>query len=299
MIDFGRLMTAMATPFTEDGRLDGAGLQRLVDHLITTGTTAIVAAGTTGESPVLSHAEKLRLFELTLRYADGRVPVLAGTGTNATEDSIQLSREAEKLGVQGLLLVSPYYNKPTQEGLYAHFTAIAKAVSLPIMVYNIPSRCGVNIEVNTLLRLAQVPNIVAIKEASGNMNQIMEIAAFKPDDVFLYSGDDKLILPVLAVGGYGVVSVASHLVGTEITQLMEAYLCGDVTLAAKWSARLLPLFEALFHSSSPAPLKSGLRDLGLPAGGVRLPLVEAPEAVQLEVRQQLEILGKQPSGLLT
>lgn len=297
-MDFGRLITAMVTPFTDDGRLDETGLQRLVDHLIAMGTTALVVAGTTGESPVLSHEEKLRLFELTLHFADGRVPVIAGTGTNSTGDSIQLSEEAAQLGVQGLLLVAPYYNKPSQEGLYAHFSAVAKAVSLPIMIYNIPGRCGVNIEVNTLLRLVQVPNIIAIKEASGNMTQIMELAAFKPDDVFLYSGDDKLTLPVLSVGGYGVVSVASHLVGQEMTRLIHAHLAGEVAVAAEWSARLLPLFEALFHSSSPAPLKSALRDLGLPGGGVRLPLVEAPEAVQLEVRQQLEILGKLPRGPL-
>ncbi|SFU75915.1 4-hydroxy-tetrahydrodipicolinate synthase [Alicyclobacillus macrosporangiidus] len=291
-MDFGRLVTAMATPFHSDGSLDESGLKSLVDHLIATGTTAIVACGTTGESPTLSHEEKLKVFEWTLRAADGRVPVIAGTGSNSTAGSIALSREAQALGVDGLLLVSPYYNRPTQEGLYAHFSAIAEAVDLPVMVYNIPSRTGVNIEVDTMLRLAQVPNITSVKEASGDFSHILRLAAEKPDDLILYSGDDKFTLPMMAVGGYGVVSVASHVVGPEMRAMIDAFVAGDTATARDWANRLLPVFEALFRVTSPAPLKAALRMLGLPGGGLRLPLVEAPASVVEELRRELNRLGK-------
>jgi 4-hydroxy-tetrahydrodipicolinate synthase len=291
-VDFGRLVTAMATPFHSDGSLDESGLKSLVDHLIATGTTAIVACGTTGESPTLSHEEKLKVFEWTLRAADGRVPVIAGTGSNSTAGSIALSREAQALGVDGLLLVSPYYNRPTQEGLYAHFSAIAEAVDLPVMVYNIPSRTGVNIEVDTMLRLAQVPNITSVKEASGDFSHILRLAAEKPDDLILYSGDDKFTLPMMAVGGYGVVSVASHVVGPEMRAMIDAFVAGDTATARDWANRLLPVFEALFRVTSPAPLKAALRMLGLPGGGLRLPLVEAPASVVEELRRELNRLGK-------
>jgi 4-hydroxy-tetrahydrodipicolinate synthase len=295
-VDFGRIVTAMATPFTSDGQLDIAGLERLIDHLIDTGTTCILAAGTTGESPTLTHAEKLRLFEHTVRHVAGRVPVMAGTGGNDTAASIELSREAERLGVDGLLLVTPYYNKPSQEGLYRHFAAIAEAVSLPIMLYNVPGRTAVNIDVGTVLRLAEIPNIVALKEASGNFAQIVEIAASKPDDFLLYSGDDKFTLPIMALGGYGVVSVASHLVGLEIREMIDALLAGDIRRASMWSGRLLPIFEALFRTTSPSPLKAALEMMGLPSGGVRLPLVPADDAVVAELRRELQRLGKLPEG---
>lgn len=295
-MDFGRLATAMATPFDQTGALDEAGVKGLVNHLIDTGTTAIVAAGTTGESPTLSHEEKLRLFALTLAAADNRVPVIAGTGSNDTKSSVTLSQEAEKLGVQGLLLVSPYYNRPSQDGLYEHFRTIAQSVNIPVMLYNVPGRTGVNIDTDTILRLAELPNVVAVKEASGNMNQILRIAAEKPDEFFLYSGDDKLTLPMMAVGAYGVVSVAAHLVGLEMTRMMDAFVAGDIRAASMWQGRLLPIFEALFASSSPSPLKAGLLHMGLPGGRLRLPLVEAPEGVTSEVLRQLNRLGKLASN---
>jgi 4-hydroxy-tetrahydrodipicolinate synthase len=291
-VDFGRLITAMATAFDDAGELDEIGIKGLVNHLIDNGTTSIVAAGTTGESPTLSHQEKLRLFEWTLEGADNRVPVIAGTGSNDTESSVKLSKEAEKLGVQGLLLVAPYYNRPSQEGLYAHFRSIADAVTIPVMLYNVPSRTGVNIDTDTILRLAELPNVVAVKEASGNMNQILRIAAEKPDELFLYSGDDKLTLPMMAVGAYGVVSVAAHLVGQEMVRMMDAFAEGDLRSAAMWQGRLLPIFEALFASSSPSPLKAALRHLGLSGGKLRLPLVEAPADVVDELLRQLTRLGK-------
>lgn len=291
-MDYGRLVTAMATPLTPSGDLDEKGVHRLVEHLIQTGTTAIVAAGTTGESPTLSHEEKLRLYELTLQAADGRVPVIAGTGGNNTREAQSLSKEAEALGVHGLLLVAPYYNRPTQEGLIAHFEAIAEVVTTPIMLYNVPGRTGVNIDADTVLRLAEVPHIVAVKEASGNMNQIMDIAARKTDDFLLYSGDDKLTIPMMAVGAYGVVSVASHVVGPEMTEMIRSFATGDTRAAARWSGRLLPVFEGLFKSSSPGPLKAALAMMGIPAGPLRLPLVAPKDSVVEELKLELQRLGK-------
>lgn len=291
-MEFGRLITAMVTPFDANGEIDDAALKRVINHLIATGTTAIVVSGTTGESPTLSHDEKLQLFERTMAYVDGRVPVIAGTGSNNTRDSIQLSKEAEALGVNGLLLVAPYYNRPTQEGLYAHFATIADALDLPIMLYNVPARTSVNMSPQTTLRLAEIPHVFAVKEASGDFSQITQLAAEKPDDFLLYSGDDKFTLPMMALGAYGVVSVASHVVGVEMTKMMDAFLDGDHVTAATWSGRLLPIFEGLFASSSPGPVKAALHAIGVPAGSVRLPLVPAPTQVVERLERELERLGK-------
>ncbi len=291
-MDFGSLVTAMATPFTADGQLDVDGVYTLVNHLIETGTTAIVAAGTTGESPTLSHDEKLTLFRETIAAAAGRVPVIAGTGSNNTAETVKLSQEAEELGVNGLLLVCPYYNKPSQEGLLRHFQTVARAVSLPIMLYNIPGRTSINLDVTTVLELAKEPNIVALKESSWNFQYVLDVAARKPDDFQLYSGDDKLTLPILAVGGRGVVSVAAHVVGQEMAEMIAAFERGDHQSSADWNARLLPIFDALFVTTSPSPLKAALAALGLPAGPVRLPLVPAPESVVSLVQSELKRLGK-------
>ncbi|WAH35352.1 4-hydroxy-tetrahydrodipicolinate synthase [Alicyclobacillus dauci] len=291
-MDFGSLLTAMVTPFDELGNVDEVALKGLVDHLIATGTTSIVACGTTGESPTLDHDEKLRVFEMTLRAADGRIPVIAGTGTNATRESIEFSREAEKLGVHGLLVVTPYYNRPSQDGLYAHFASVAEAVSLPVMLYNVPGRTSVNLDVDTVLRLAQVPNIFALKEASGNFTQILHIAAEKPDDFLFYSGDDKFTLPMLSLGAAGVVSVASHVVGSEIRKMMDLFWQGQTTEAAVLSARLLPVFEAMFMAPSPAPVKAATALLGHSVGSVRLPLLPVSETFQDHLRELLSRLGK-------
>lgn len=291
-MDFGRLITAMITPFTETGEIDDTRLTSMVNHLIETGTTAIVACGTTGESPTLTHAEKLHVFAQTLKAVDGRIPVIAGTGGNDTKESERLSKEAESLGVQGLLLVAPYYNRPSQEGLVAHFSKIANAVDVPIMLYNIPGRCGVNIDVDTILRLAEVPNIFAVKEASGDFVHISRLAAKKPDDFLLYSGDDKFTLPIMALGGYGIVSVAAHLVGEEMSQMIQAFVDGNVQYAMRWNQRLLGLFESLFTYSSPSPLKAALRLLGYEMGSVRLPLVEAPSHIIGQISNELYKLGK-------
>jgi 4-hydroxy-tetrahydrodipicolinate synthase len=291
-MDFGSLVTAMATPFTPDGALDVAGVHKLVDHLIETGTTAIVAAGTTGESPTLTHEEKLTLFRAVVERSNGRVPVLAGTGSNNTAETVLLSKEAVETGVDGLLLVTPYYNKPSQAGLVKHFETVAAAVDLPIMLYNIPGRTSINLDVPSVMHLAQVTNIVALKESSWNFAYVLDVAARKPDDFWLYSGDDKLTLPILSVGGRGVVSVASHVVGPEMAEMIAAFQRGDHAAAAAWNARLLPVFDALFATTSPAPLKAALKAMDLPAGQVRLPLVDAPESVAQLVTGELQRLGK-------
>ncbi|MBX6394311.1 MAG: 4-hydroxy-tetrahydrodipicolinate synthase [Alicyclobacillaceae bacterium] len=290
-VDFGRLLTAMATPFQEDGRLDPEGVDRLVDRLLDTGTTGIVVAGTTGESPTLTHDEKLELFERVVKRAKGRAAVIAGTGTNDTRSTVQLTREAEELGVDGIMVVCPYYNKPSQEGLYHHFRTVAEATRLPVMVYNVPGRTGVNLTASTTLRLAEIDNITCVKEASGDLVQISQIIQGAPEGFRLYSGDDKLFLPTLAVGGYGVVSVASHLVGREMTQMIEAFFDGRVAEAAALHRKLLPLFEGLFWTSSPVLLKAGLKMIGCPVGPVRPPLVDAPEALLRQFRSLLEDLA--------
>lgn len=287
-MNFGRLITAMATPFEDDGeQIDRHRLSILIEHLLSSGTTTIIVAGTTGESPTLSHQEKLTLLEWTMEIVNHRVPVMLGAGTNDTKSSVALAREAESMGADGVLLVAPYYNRPNQEGLYAHFATIADAIQIPIMLYNVPTRTSSNIEPDTVLKLAQIPHVFALKEATSDMSQILRIAADKPDDFYLYSGDDKLTLPILSVGGYGVVSVASHLVGREMTQMIEAYVAGNIQEAARWSGMLLSLFEALFMSTSPGPLKWSLEAIGVLVGSTRLPVTMPPAQVCERLRKEL------------
>lgn len=240
----------------------------------------------------MSHDEKLQIIEKALRFVNGRVPVIAGTGGNNTAETIRFSQEVEALGVDGLLVVSPYYNKPTQDGLYAHFTAVARAVSCPIILYNIPGRTAVNIEVETMLRLFKEPNIVGVKESSGDFGFITKLLAAKPDGITIWSGDDKFTLPMMSLGAYGVVSVASHVVGEEMSQMIEAYVNGEVGAATDWHNRLMPVFEGLFRVSNPAPVKAALSMLNLTTPTVRLPLLPAPEFVVDEVREALTVLGK-------
>ncbi|OEG00493.1 4-hydroxy-tetrahydrodipicolinate synthase [Vulcanibacillus modesticaldus] len=273
MLDFGRLVTAMVTPFNQDQEIDLKETKKLVDHLIATGTEAIVVAGTTGESPTLTKDEKLLLFEKVLEFANGRAKVIAGTGTNNTKTSIELTKAAEQIGVDGVMLVAPYYNKPSQEGLYNHFKAIAAETKLPIMIYNIPGRTGVNIQAKTLIELSKIDNIVSVKEASGDLTQMGEIIKNTADDFYLYSGDDKLTLPVLSIGGYGIVSVASHLVGDQMKDMINSYLKGNNSLAASIHLDLLEFFEAIFVAPNPAPIKYLLNNNGFNVGSVRLPLV--------------------------
>jgi 4-hydroxy-tetrahydrodipicolinate synthase len=273
MMNFGQVLTAMVTPFDQNGEVDFNATRILVDYLIENGTDGIVVAGTTGESPTLTTEEKVALFKLVVDAVNGRVPVIAGTGSNNTRASISLTKLAEETGVDGIMLVAPYYNKPSQEGMYQHFKAIAESTPLPIMLYNIPGRSVVNLSVETIVRLSQIPNIVALKEASGNLDAMADIISQAPSDFTLYSGDDGLALPVLAIGGAGVVSVASHVIGNEIQEMINHFKNGNVQDAASAHRRLLPIMKALFTAPNPAPVKAALNMNGVNVGGLRLPLL--------------------------
>ena len=281
----------MVTPFNERGEVDEQRTRQLVDHLINTGTEGLVVAGTTGESPVLSEKEKLALFETVLEAVAGRVPVLVGTGSNNTEGSVALTQKVESLGVAGALLVTPYYSKPSQAGMYEHFKTIAQSVHMPIMLYNVPGRTAANLSADTVVKLATIDNIVSIKEASGNLDQMAEIIERTPDDFILYSGDDGLTLPILSIGGYGVVSVASHVVGPQMSELIHAFKNGLSDKAAQLHRRLLPIMRQLFAQPSPVPVKSLLNQLGVKVGDVRLPLVPMTEAEQEELQQVYQQLS--------
>jgi 4-hydroxy-tetrahydrodipicolinate synthase len=272
---FGRLLTAMATPFDANGSLDLDQAKRLAAALFDSGTEGLVVSGTTGESPTLSNREKLALYEATLEVARPRgAAIIAGTTTYNTAESIEMSREAAHLGVDGILGTVPYYNNPPQEGLFQHFSAIARAVDLPMILYNIPARSPRNMETATTLRLGrEVSNIVGVKEASANFKQIGEIIRDAPDGFRVWSGNDADILTIMALGGYGVVSVAAHLVGRQISALMSAFVAGQNAKAAKIHHSLMPLVDALFVTSSPIPLKYALNTVGMRVGNARLPLV--------------------------
>jgi 4-hydroxy-tetrahydrodipicolinate synthase len=277
MIHIGRVSTAMVTPFDKNGHIDFAKTTQLVNYLIENGTDSLVVAGTTGESPTLSKEEKLALFDHVVKITNNRIPVIAGTGSNNTYESIELTKKAEQLGVDAIMAVAPYYNKPNQEGLYQHFKAIAEVTSLPLMVYNIPGRSAVNILPETIIRLSKIANIVAVKEASGDLNAMTQIIANTDDDFVLYSGDDGLTLPALSIGGAGVVSVASHVIGNEMQEMVKAFLDGEIAKAAKMHQHLLPLMQGLFAAPNPAPVKTALQVTGLAVGSVRLPLVGLTE----------------------
>jgi len=274
-MNWGPVITAMATPFREDGAVDYDRAGELARRLVDTGSTGIVVAGTTGESPTLTDGEKLQLLRVVREAVAGRAAVLAGTGTYDTAHSVHLSREAQRAGADGLLVVVPYYNRPTQEGLYRHFKTVAESTDLPVLMYNIPSRTGTNMLPETVARLSEVRNIAGIKEASGSLDQVSEIRRRTPERFLIYSGDDSLTLPYLSVGAVGIVSVASHLVGREIAEMIAHFQAGRVEEARRIHLRLFPLFRALFVAPNPVPLKAALEMAGFPVGKPRLPLVEA------------------------
>ena len=275
MAGFGQVITAMVTPMDRALAVDYDRAAALAKRLVDAGSDGLVVSGTTGEAPTLTDDEKIRLFR-TVREAVGpRAKVIAGTGTYDTAHSIHLTREAERAGCDGVLLVNPYYNKPSQEGLYRHFKAVAESTSLPVMLYNIQGRTSVNCEPATIARLAEVPNIVAVKEASGSLDQMSQIRKLTRPEFLLYSGDDSLTLPLLAVGGTGVVSVASHLAGREIKAMIQAFQAGDIRQAQTLHFRLWPLFKVLFITTNPVPVKAALALSGFDVGGLRLPLVDA------------------------
>jgi 4-hydroxy-tetrahydrodipicolinate synthase len=264
----------MATPFDAAGRVDYPRARQLAEALVASGSEGLVVAGTTGESPTLTHDEKLRLFGEIREAVGGRAAVIAGTCNYSTAESIELSREAAEIGVTGILGTVPYYNKPSQDGLYAHFKAIAEAVPVPMILYNVPSRTVTDMRPETVVRLSEIDSIVGVKEASANLDAIGQIIEDTSPEFRVWSGNDADTLPILAIGGYGVISVTAHLVGRQITAMIERYLAGDVAAAATIHRRLMPLARACFVTTSPSPLKYALGRVGFPVGGVRLPLVD-------------------------
>ncbi|MEW6142150.1 MAG: 4-hydroxy-tetrahydrodipicolinate synthase [Chloroflexota bacterium] len=277
MAEIGRLLTAMVTPFDSEGKVDYEQAKRLAVALIKSGSDGLVVSGTTGESPTLTHDEKLRLFSEVKSAAGKTATVIAGTGSNDTAQSIRFTREAEETGVDAALLVVPYYNRPTQDGLYLHFKSIADATKLPCILYNVPGRTVTNLAPETVVKLSQVPNIVGVKEASANLDQIAKIIDGVRKDFLVWSGNDADTLPVMAVGGYGVVAVASHLVGNQIKKMVNLVVAGKITEAADIHRKLLPLVNALFVIPNPMPVKYALNVVGFNVGKPRLPLTEPDE----------------------
>ena len=286
-MDFGKVLTAMVTPFNEENQLDLERVTTLVEHLIANGTEGLVVAGTTGETPTLTHDEKIKLIDHVVKVVNKRIPVIAGTGTNDTPVSVELTQEVETLGVDAIMLVNPAYNKPNQRGLYQHFKMIAESTNLPIMLYNIPGRTAVNMTAETTIALSEIDNIVSIKEASGDIHQISKIIENTPDDFSVYCGDDGMTLPLMSIGANGIVSVASHIIGKEINEMVQTFLSGDVRKAAKLHRTLLPTMEAMFIAPSPSPVKAALNMSGIEVGNVRMPLVEIDESEEKFIKNIL------------
>ncbi|XQQ06625.1 MAG: 4-hydroxy-tetrahydrodipicolinate synthase [Leptolyngbya sp. IPPAS B-1204] len=290
-------MTAMITPFREDGSVNYEVAESLAVHLAQHGTDTLVVCGTTGESPTLSWDEEYQLFQVVQRAVAGQAKVVAGTGSNSTTEAISATQKADKLGLDGTLQVVPYYNKPPQEGLYRHFRAIAEASpDLPMILYNVPGRTSQNLLPETVSRLAEISNIVAVKEASGNLDQVSQIRRSTPAEFSIYSGDDSLTLPMLAVGAQGVISVASHLVGKALQQMIAAFEQGQVQTAIQIHLQLFPLFKALFQTTNPIPVKAALRLQGWPVGTTRLPLADNSPSLQQVLETTMTELGLLEAG---
>ncbi|WP_392388600.1 MULTISPECIES: 4-hydroxy-tetrahydrodipicolinate synthase [Gracilibacillus] len=289
-MNFGNVLTAMVTPFQSNGEIDYGKTESLVNHLIYNGTDAIVVAGTTGESPTLSKEEKLELLRFVVKITHKRIPVIAGTGSNNTYESIEMTKKAETIGADAVMLVAPYYNKPSQEGLYQHFKVIAESTSLPVMLYNIPGRTGVNVEPETIIALSQIENIVAVKEASGSLDAMTTIIRDTDANFSLYTGDDALTLPAVAIGANGVVSVSSHIIGNEMQTMVAAAQSGQIEKAQALHQYLLPVMQAMFMAPSPTPVKAALQLQGIDVGSVRLPLVPLNDEQQQILGQQLHFL---------
>ncbi|MGD7008357.1 4-hydroxy-tetrahydrodipicolinate synthase [Metabacillus sp. 84] len=292
MARFGRVSTAMVTPFDFAGNIDFKKTSQLIEYLIANGTDSIVVGGTTGESPTLTFEEKAALFSHTVKEANGRIPVIAGTGSNDTRASVELTKKAEEAGADAVMLVAPYYNKPSQEGMYQHFKAIAASTKLPVMIYSVPGRTAVKMTAETIIRLSEISNIVAVKEASGDLELIAEVIENTSDDFDVYSGDDSLTLPVMAIGGTGIVSVASHVIGNEMQKMIEAYALGNVKEAGAIHRRILPVMNEMFAAPSPAPVKTALQLAGIDTGSVRLPLLPLSEAERTRLMGVMASLQK-------
>jgi 4-hydroxy-tetrahydrodipicolinate synthase len=282
----------MVTPFTADGAVDYGVAEQLAAHLVAHGTDAVVVCGTTGESPTLTRDEEFQLFQTVKQAVVGKAKVVVGTGSNSTSEAIAATQKASQMGMDGTLQVVPYYNKPPQEGLYQHFRAIAEAnPDLPVMLYNIPGRTGQNLLPETIAQLAEIPNIVAVKEASGSMDQVSQIRRLTSADFNIYSGDDSLTLPLLALGGQGVVSVASHLVGDQLQAMIQAFDQGQLQDATKIHLSLFPLFKALFVTTNPIPVKAALGLQGWNVGSTRLPLSQPSDQVLKTLQSVMKDMG--------
>jgi len=288
---FGNMLTAMITPFDKDLKLNINAAEKVVDHLISTGTEAIVVAGTTGESPTLTHDEEFTLFKEALKMAQGKIKIIAGTGSNSTETAVASTKEAQEIGVDGAMIVVPYYNKPSQEGMYQHFKKIADNTDMPLIIYNIPGRTGVNMEPSTVARLAEVKNYIAVKEASGNIDQVAKIREITPSDFIIYSGDDNMTLPIMEKGGAGVISVASHVAGLMIKEMIDKYIEGNTDEAKIIDKKLADLFKVLFITTNPTPVKAAMNILGFDAGKPRLPLIDATDEEKEKIKKTMKELG--------
>lgn len=291
-MNFGRMLTAMVTPFDENLEVNYDMAAKLAEYLLEQGNDGIVVNGTTGESPTLNDDEKVQMFRTVKQTVGEKAVVIAGTGSNDTHHSIELTQKAAECGVDGIMLVVPYYSKPSQEGLYQHFKTVAAATDLPIILYNIPGRCGTNLAPETVVRLANdVPNIVAIKEASGNLDQIARLKTMCPADFAIYSGDDSLTLPILSIGGAGIISVVAHVAGKDLRKMVDAYFAGNVAEAQEINMKLYDIFKTMFITSNPVPVKYALNRIGINVGGVRLPLFEANDAEKAKIDASLSNLG--------
>ena len=284
----GRLLTAMVTPFSGEGAVDYEQAKKLALALLNSGSEGLVVVGTTGESPTLTREEELRLFSEVKSAIGQRGAVIAGTGSNNTAEALETTKEAERIGVDACLLVVPYYNKPTQEGLYQHFRTIAQSTSLPCILYNVPSRTVTSLSAETIIKLSHIDNIIGVKEASGNLDQVSKIINDAKAGFLVWSGNDSDTLPILALGGYGVISVASHLVGNQIRGMIDSIISGKVDEAASTHRRLLPLVNALFIVSNPIPIKYALNYIGFNVGKPRLPLTELDEKSAAVIRETLK-----------
>ncbi|MFD1037930.1 4-hydroxy-tetrahydrodipicolinate synthase [Virgibacillus byunsanensis] len=288
-MNFGSILTAMVTPFDAAGNIDFEQTTNLIEYLLENGTEGLVVAGTTGESPTLTKEEKISLFKHVVKVVNRRIPVIAGTGSNNTATSISLTKEAEACGIDAVMLVVPYYNKPNQRGLFEHFATIAKETKLPIMLYNVPGRSAIKMSGETIISLSEIENIVSVKEASGDLGQAADIIERTSSDFTVYCGDDETTLPMLAIGADGVVSVTSHIIGNEMQTMVQSYFSGRVKEAASHHRKLLPIMNGIFTSPSPVPVKTALRMKGIDVGGVRLPLVPLTEQEEKVLQQLIEL----------
>lgn len=290
VVDFGNVMTAMVTPFKEDGSVNYEVAEKLAAHLVENGTDTLIICGTTGESPSMTWDEEYQLFKCVLQAVSGKAKVIAGCGSNSTKEAMAATQQAAKIGVHGSLQVVPYYNKPPQAGIYRHMKAIAEAApELPLLLYNVPGRTGQNLQPQTVSRLAEIDNIIGIKESTGNIDQASEMRRLTPQEFQIYSGDDYMTLPLLSIGARGIVSVASHLVGLQLQQMIQAFFNGKVQTAKDIHLKLFPLFKVLFVTANPIPVKAALNLQGWDVGSTRLPLYEA----ESELIQKLETVLKE------